>query len=328
MTPDVSIFIVNYNTRTFLEECLKSIYDTKQGLNVEVFVADNDSTDGSPDMVEAHFPMVSLTRYSHNLGYTKAINPLLPMAKGKYCLLLHPDIEILRDALGQFVEFFQFHPQAGILGGNLYYPDGSPNPCEVLFPNFRNDLLRFGVSVFKRLPGEFKLTGNSDPTVWSHNRTSEVDGVWNACMMVRKEVFDAVGYFDERFFVWYADWDLCKRAGEVGWKIYYLHPATAIHHERQSFSEEDIILEEVRYKVDGWHSAARQIQDRYVFLKKHRTAASIYGVKAINIFENTLRLWMVLGKLLLQRGMFQKGAFQLTACLKAVQAILKAPTGF
>ena len=102
MTPTVSIFIVNYNTRDLLEQCLKSIFETKGDHTVEVFVADNNSTDGSPDMIEKKFPIVSLTRYFQNVGYCKAINPLLSLGKGNYYLFLHPDLELMPNTIQQF----------------------------------------------------------------------------------------------------------------------------------------------------------------------------------------------------------------------------------
>ena len=189
----ISIFIVNYNTRALLEQCLKSIFESEGDLTVEVFVADNNSTDGSAESVKGRFPEVSLTRYSQNMGYTRAVNLLLPLAKGEYYLLLHPDVQLLPNTLKQLVEFFESHPQAGILGGNLYYPDGTPNPCEILFPSFKNDLVCFGVRLFNKLPGGRKLVGDFNPLEWSHKSTSQVNWVWNACMMVRREVFERTG---------------------------------------------------------------------------------------------------------------------------------------
>ena len=324
MTPTISIFIVNYNTCSLLEQCLRSIFDTKGDLSIEVFVADNNSADGSPEMVKAKFPRVLLTRYSQNVGYTKAINPLLPLAKGKYYLLLHPDLELQPNTLKQFVKFFESHPQAGILGGNLYYPDGTLSPCEVLWPGFKNDLLCFGLRLFRKLPGGSKLTGNHNPLEWPHRSTSQVNWVWNACMMARREVFERVGYFDDEFFVWYADWDLCKRATDAGWSVYYIHRAIAIHHERQSFAEEDLTREEVRYKVDGWYSAPIQIKDRHAFLKKYLGPISVYGIKTLHILENVLRLWLILGNFLLGKTTFKEASFQLKACLQTIQTILKA----
>ena len=322
--PLISIFIVNYNTGDLLEQCLKSIFNAKGDLALEVFVADNNSTDSSPEMVEAKFPEVSLTSYSKNMGYTKAINALLPLGKGEYCLLVHPDLEILPNTLKQFVEFFECYPQAGILGGNLYYPDGTPNPCEMLSPGFKNDLLWFAVRLFKKLPGGRKLVGDFNPMEWSHKSTSQVNWVWNACMMVRREVFEKIGYFDNRFFVWYADWDICRRAVDEGWQVYYVRQAIAIHHERQSFSNGNITSEKIRYKVDGWYSAARQMQDRHLFLRKYCSLGSIYGIKSIHILENFLRMWLILANFVSRRTMSNEASFQVRMCLQTIQAILRA----
>jgi len=323
MTPSISIFVVNYNTCSLLELCLRSIFETKGDISVEVFVADNGSTDGTPEMIESKFPQVLLTRNSQNVGYVRAVNPLLPLADGEYFLFLHPDVQIPKNTLNRFVEFLESRSEAGIAGGNLYYPDGSPNPTEVLFPNFKNELLCFALRLFRKLPGGRELVGNHNPVEWSRKSTSQVNWVWNACMMVRSEVFEAVGYFDDEFFVWYADWDLCKRAVDAGWMVYYLHSARAIHYERQSFSKEDIINDEIRYKVDGWHSAPKQIKDRHVFLKKYNSRSSFFGIKMIHIVENALRLWLILGNLLLGKTTSKDASFQLKACLQTIQGIQK-----
>ena len=121
-----------------MKRCLTAIFNTKGHFSVEILIADNNSSDGSAEMLKTEFPSVSVTRYPRNMGYTKAINPLLHLGQGGYYLLLHPDIELLPNTLKEFVEFFELNPQAGILGGNLYYPDGTPNPCEILWPGFRN----------------------------------------------------------------------------------------------------------------------------------------------------------------------------------------------
>jgi len=322
--PFISVFIVNYNTRALLERCLNSVFETMGHLEIEVFVADNNSTDGSAEMVRMRFPEVYLTAYSQNVGYTKAVNPLLVSAKGEYLLLLHADVELQPDTLSWFVEFFESQPQAGILGANLHYPDGTPNPCEILFPSFRNDLLSFAVRLFAKLPGGGKLLGNGNPMEWSHTSTSEVNWVWNACMIIRRRVLEEVGYFDERFFVWYADWDLCKRATEAGWLVYYLRSATAIHYERQSYGGGNIPTEAVRYKVDGWYSGIRQIEDRQRFLRKHSTPASVHAVKMIYVTEYALRLWLIVFNLLFRKASVKAACFQLKTCLQRIQAILNA----
>ncbi len=320
----ISVFIVNYNTCALLEQCLTCIFETKGDLDVEVFVADSNSTDGSAEMVSSKFPPVHLTSYSRNIGFTKAINRLLPMGRGDYYLLLHPDVRLLNDIIARFLEFFEWNPRAGILGGNLYYPDGTPNSCEILFPGFKNDLICFAVRLLRKLPGGRRLIGDYSPLEWSHESTSRVNWVWNACMIVRREVFQRIGYFDEDFYVWYADWDLCKRATDAGWSSYYIYSAKAIHYESQSFNEEGIPVEEVRYKIDGWQSAPAMIRDRHTFVRKHCSRGSLLGVKAVDIVQNVLRLWLILGRGLFHRASFEEVSFVSRACLQTIHAILRA----
>ena len=324
MEPTVSAFIVNYNTRMLLERCLQSIFSAGEGPEVEVFVADNNSSDGSVNMVEKRFPQVYLIRYPHNVGYTRAINPILPMATGKYCLLIHPDTELLPDTLCRLVDFLESNPQAGIVGGNLFYPDGTPNPCEVLWPGFKNDLVSFGVKAVSRLPGGQRLLGAHNPVEWSHKKTEQVPAVWNACMMVRRGVLEKLGYLDEGFFYGSSDWDLCKRAADAGWLSYYLETAKMIHHERQSFVSPDGIQDEIKYKVDGWYTAPKRYQDRYVFLRKHCDSAELLGVTAIYAIENFLRLGLILVSSLLGKVPSSTRTFHVKACLRTIQTILTA----
>lgn len=322
--PRISVFIVNYNTGSLLEKCLRSVFENGGDFPVEVFVADNNSSDDSLDTVQERFPQVFLTRYSKNVGFTAAINPLLHKARGKYYLFLHPDVEVLPNTLHRLVSFLGSRAEVGIVGANLFYPDHTPNPCEIAFPGFRNDLLCLIWRVLERMPMERSLSGGHDSTQWSHRTTMKVNWVWNACMMVRREVIDSIGYFDEDFFVWFADWDLCRRATDAGWEVFYLHSAIAIHHERQSFGEGGIPKEEVRYKVDGWFSAPTQMEDRCLFLRKHSTATSIYCTKTVYILENVLRMGLIFVHLLLGKGNLKKSSFQLRTCFQTIQAILEA----
>lgn len=224
----------------------------------------------------------------------------------------------------RFLAFFERNHQAGVLGGNLYYPDGTPNGCEILFPGFGNDLKCFAVRLFRKIPGGRKLVGDYNPLEWSHESTSQVNWVWNACMIVRREVFERIGYFDEDFFVWYADWEFCKRAADAGWSTYYVHSAKAIHYESQSFTEAGIPIDVVRYKIDGWQSAPMMITDRHAFVKKHCSQRSFIGIKVIDMVQNIMRLWLILGKVLFRRATFAEASFPTRACLRTIQAILKS----
>lgn len=322
MAPRLSIFIVNYNTRDLLEKCLQSIFETKGGLSVEVLIGDNNSSDGSGEMVANLFPQVKLTAFHQNVGYTRAMNTLLATAKGEYFFLLHPDVELLPGSLQAFLNFFSRHRRAGILGGNLYYPDGTPNPCEILFPGFRNDLKCFVRRLLLHLPSVTGLPGESNPLEWSHEKTCQVNWVWNACMMVRREVFDKIGLFDENFFVWFADWDFCKRATDAGWAVYYLDSPKALHYERQSPTQ--LGMKEVIYKVDGTYSAPRMYSDRYQFLRKHCHGTEILGMKSLHLFEYASRVGVALTEGMMGHVPVQKTSSYIKLLLKTVKTILRA----
>lgn len=315
--PDISVFIVSYNTSGLLENCLSSIFSCSPQVSLEVFVVDNHSTDDTLQMIEMNFPGVNVVSLPQNMGFTKAINYLLPMGSGNYYLILHPDVVVFPETLLQLLAFFEDRKSAGILGANLQYPDGTPNACEILFPSLKNDLICFAVRLFRKLPaGNLLLGKDYNPLEWSRKSTSKVNWVWDACMMVRKAVFEDIGYFDEDFFVWYADWDFCKRASDMGWQIYYVLPAKAVHYEFQSFDDSTLPSEYVRYKVDGWQSASVMIPDRYTFVRKH-CSESLPGIKAIDLFQNTLRGGLILVKTLIE------GPPSLSAVSRAMKAYLK-----
>lgn len=318
----LSVLIVNYNTAELLERCLKSVYQTESAFTLEVLVADCNSTDGSVQIIKEKFPSVGLRRYSTNVGFTRPVNRLLEAAKGDYYLLLHPDVELMPDTVQRLLGFLESNPQVGLAGANLYYPDGTPNACEILFPSFHNDFVCFLLRLARKFPGGNRLAGDYNPLEWSHHSTARVNWVWNACMMLRKAVFEDIGGFDEDFFVWYADWDFCKRAGDIGWESYYLHPARAIHHESQSFEPSDLPMEAVRYKIDGWQSAARMITDRYTFVKKH-SPASLPGIKVIDALQNTFRFGLLVGRSVQEGSSFSDVSLSVRAYKKILRAILR-----
>lgn len=322
MVPRLSILIVNYNTRDLLEKCLQSIFETKRRLSVEVLIGDNNSSDGSGEMIANLFPQVKLTAFHQNVGYTGAMNALLAAGKGEYFLLLHPDVELLPGSLQVFLDFFSRHRRAGVLGGNLYYPDGTSNPCEILFPGFRNDLKCFLRRLLLHLPFATGLPPESNPLEWCHEKTCQVNWVWNACMMVRREVFDEIGLFDESFFVWFSDWDFCKRTTDAGWAVYYLDSAKAVHHERQYPAQRG--MEEVIYKVDGKYSARQMYSDRYRFLRKHCDGIALLGMKSLHLFEYALRVGRVLTELMMGHVPVREASCDMNLLLKTMKTILRA----
>ena len=232
MTCDLSIIIVNWNTKNLLKQCLESIKAHTKKISYEIIVADNSSTDGSADMVEAHFPEVVLIKNKKNLGYGRANNQGLKMCHGKYVLFLNSDIAVNNNCLDEMFEFMESHPGVGASACKLTYPDGSLQHSCRQFPSFKVFfLMLLGLrAVFPkmRIFREYLMLD------WDHADLREVDQIMGSFMFVRKEVLARIGSFDERYWMYFEEVDLCLRIKRAGWKIVHYPYASAIHYLSKS----------------------------------------------------------------------------------------------
>jgi hypothetical protein len=224
-TPDVSVIIVSYNTRELLRECIESILcEQGDGLGVEVIVVDNASADGSAAMVAERFPQVRLIANPDNRGFGAACNQGLEVARGRYALILNADIRAQPGALQRLVEFMDAHPDAAICGGQLRYPDGR------IQPSCARDLTLWWVfceqSMLAKLFPRTRLFGGYWRTHWDFSATIETEQVMGACMMLRRPF----PRFDEDYFLYCEDTDLCYRVRQAGGRIYYVHDAVFVHY--------------------------------------------------------------------------------------------------
>lgn len=225
---DLSICVVTYNARDYLEASLKSIYENTR-LKFEVIVVDNGSTDGLAEMVRQDYPEISLIQNEKNAGYTRPMNQALRAAGGKYLLQLNPDTLVLPGALDRLVGFMETELQVGICGPKVLNQDGTlQKPCR------RGESRPWAViSYFSGLSSLFpksKLFGGYLLNYLGEDETHEVAGVSGSCMLIRREVVDQIGYLDERFFAYQEDADYCFRAKQAGWKIYYVPAAQIVHY--------------------------------------------------------------------------------------------------
>jgi len=232
---DLSIIIVNWKVKDLLEKCLRSIFLQTKNISFEVFVVDNNSGDGSVEMVREKFPQVNLTSSADNLGFAKGNNLAIKKSRGRYILLLNPDTEILDNALEKMVRFMDTYPECGIAGCKLLNPDLTLQPSVRAFPDFASQifiLLKIH-HLFPHTKTMYKyLVQNFD-----YEKTQEVDQVMGAFMMIRREVINKIGILDENFWIWFEEVDFCKRAKAVGFKILYTPEAKIIHHYGQSFKQ-------------------------------------------------------------------------------------------
>lgn len=228
---DLSVVIVNWNTRELLLKCLTSIYETIPDLCFEVWLVDNASTDGSLKAVEERFPKVRMIRNFRNLGFAAANNQVLGQIRGRYALLVNTDVVITKGAVQEIVRFMENTPEAGMACGQLLNLDGSkqnsianlPSPVSLLT---NETLLR----IFFPNTHPSKLRRYESPL--------EVESCIGACMMVRKTAMDAVGLLDERFFFYFEETDWACRMRIAGWKVFFIPGAQFFHAQGQSVGHE------------------------------------------------------------------------------------------
>ena len=228
----LSVIIVNYNVKYYLEQCLESVRRASQGLQVEVFVVDNLSKDGSVEYLRERFPEVTFVENRENVGFSRANNQAIRQAKGRYVLLLNPDTIVAEDTLARFVSFMDAHPEAGGAGAYMLNVDGT------FAPESRRGLPTPFVA-FCKMSGlaslfpKSRLCGRYYMRYLDENEVNEIEVISGAYMMLRREALDKVGLLDEDFFMYGEDIDLSYRILQGGFKNYFL-PARMLHYKGES----------------------------------------------------------------------------------------------
>jgi len=224
--PDASIVIVSFNTRDLLRECLQTVY-REQGLTYEVLVVDNASRDGSLEMVAQEFPQAIAIQTGANLGFAAANNVAFRRARGKYIVLLNSDAFLTEGTLARAVERMQAAPQTGLAGGRLVGRDGGWQASARLFPSILNDFLSL-TGLAARFPRS-RFFGRADRTWADPIKETETDWVPGAFAIIPRQILETVGYFDEDFFLYYEEVDLCRRIRQAGYKVCYWPELVIIH---------------------------------------------------------------------------------------------------
>lgn len=224
---DLSIITVNWNTKDFLSQCLESIKTETKKISCEIIVVDNFSSDGSPEMMEKKFPEVTLIKNRKNEGYGRANNQGLAKARGKYILFLNSDVAVKENCLDRMFDFMEKNPEVGASSCTLTFPDGSLQHSCRRFPSFKVFFsMMIGLRYF--FPN-LKIFRKYLMLDWDHSDTREVDQIMGSFMFVRRDVLDQVGSFDERYWMYFEEVDLCLRIKRSGWKIVHYPYATAVH---------------------------------------------------------------------------------------------------
>lgn len=278
---DVSIIIVNWNTRDYLQRCLNSILQYTEGIDFEVIAVDNASSDSSARMVEEKFPLIKLIKNKENVGFAKATNQAIRESSGRYILLLNPDTEVLESPFRVMIEFMDKNPEVGICGSRILNPDGTPQSSCARFPSVFTAFIH--MTKLNNLYPDNRITRRFRMIDIDSNCVSEVDSISGVCLMASRKMMEEVGFLDESFFMYCEDLDWCYRARKKEWKIYYLPKGKIVHYRSKSNIEGS-----KKIFIEGYRSW-------FIYLRKNVSKAKIWLLKAgviiIECVKSIVQYW-------------------------------------
>jgi GT2 family glycosyltransferase len=275
----ISIIIVTYNNEHDIKNCLNSIYN-QNDVQPEVFLIDNASKDITVQIVQKEFPQVRLLLNKRNLGYAHANNQGINLSQGKYLLLLNPDARLKPDALFKMMNFMDANLQYSALAPKLLNPDESIQASLREFPSYQ--ILFWEITGLSRLFPHHRYFGRWRMGYFDYNKIAEIDQPLASCLLIRKQVFEKIGQFDEIFPIFFNDVDFSKRMKKAGFKTVYLPDAEVYHYRGASTSQ-------VRVKmIWEWHFSL------FRYFKKHHTGKGFFLISIplglIIIFGACLRI--------------------------------------
>lgn len=259
---DISVVIVNYNVKDLVDNCISSIYKANGNkFEIEIYLIDNNSIDGSADHISSKYPEVNIISNDKNLGFSKANNLALNKVTGTYVLILNPDTVLEEGTFEKMITFCEKNKNAGAVTSKLILANGKlDSACRRSFPTPSVAIPRI-LGLSKLFP-ESRLFGKYNLTYLDENKTYEVDAVCGAFMFIPKAVLDKVGLFDEDYFMYGEDLDLCFRIKKSGYKIFYYPEVMTIHFKGESTKKTNLSY------VNNFYGAMN------IFVKKNFTGAS------------------------------------------------------
>jgi len=232
---DLSIVIVSWNVRERLRENLAALFSSSREVSFEVFVVDNNSADGTVEMVRQEFADVRVIANQENLGFAKANNQALRLCSGRaeFILLLNPDMRVEPDTLQKMIEWMRANPQASVAGCHLLNEQGETIKHVRRFPTVWDQL-----AIVLKLP--HLLPSLLDKYIiadFDYEKAAKVDSIRGGFFMLRRETLENIGLLDERFFLWFEEVDYCKRVKAAGGEVWYTPDARCVDHVGQSFKQ-------------------------------------------------------------------------------------------
>ncbi|MBA3729125.1 MAG: glycosyltransferase family 2 protein [Actinobacteria bacterium] len=261
--PDLAVVVVNFNTGDYLTRCIRSTFEAAGEARLEVVVVDNDSRDGSADRAVAAHSGVRLIRNRSNRGFAAAANQGMRATSAPFVLLLNPDAEILSGTLGGFLKVARDHPRAAVIGPVVKDPEGSVYPSARRVPTLGMALGHAFVHPFapdNRFSRAYTLAG------WDRRSEREVEWVSGSCCLLRRAALEEVGFFDEGYFLYVEDVDLCTRLRQGGWEVRFSPELEVLHvggistagKKRMTLEHSKSIYRYfVKFRSHGWRAALR-----------------------------------------------------------------------
>jgi len=275
---DLSIIIVNWNSKDYLKKCIELILCHTHDINFEIIVIDSASYDGCGEMLRQVYPCVQFVQNHQNLGFAKANNKAFQFSKGKSLLFLNPDTEVEDNSIVVLYKHLNSLPDAGIVGARLLNSDRSiQTSCIQSFPDILNQVLDMEV-LRKRFP-RWKLWGMSS-LIDNVSMPSEVESVSGACLMIKREVFEKVGMFSNDFFMYSEDIDLCFKVRKRGLKNFYIPDAIVVHHGGTSSAQSNV----------STFSSVMQVESQCRFFRKTRSETYCYQYRLALFASSVIRL--------------------------------------
>ena len=275
--PILSIIVVNWNTREITRACLASVREHLGTIPYEVLVVDNASSDGSAEMVRHDFPWVRLLANDENVGFGRANNQAMRVARGEYFFLLNSDTLLSDDSLEKMVRWMETEPEVGIAGCKLLNEDRTGQISCTRFPSLRTsifeELLLYKL-VSRKRQGEILLGG-----YWDHDHPRDVDALWGAAMLVRRRVFEETGGFDEGIFMYGEDLEWCMRVRDRGWRIHFNPVCRIVHLDHRSSN--------IRY---GDTRVDLSLQRGYDLYRRHNGAMATAALLVVKATGAAIRL--------------------------------------
>jgi len=271
----LSIVIVTWNARRYLELCLGSLAKNYSTCSMEVLVVDNASSDDTIEMVETKYPWVKLIRSKRNLGFSKGNNLAIRQCHGRYIALVNPDVIVLPGCLDALVDFLDQNSKVGNVGPRIFNPDMTQQSTCRHFPTLWNNFC-----AATRLESIFKhsrVFAGEHMFYFPHDRTRAVDVIVGCFSMIRREAFDEVGLLDEELFMYGDDVDWCRRARNAGWQIVFYPKAHSIHDRGKTTAPYPI-----RFAIAQQRSVLR-------YWRKHHTFIGLWGIRSIIFCHHLLR---------------------------------------